>query len=107
MEVAAPLVVDCLGRVWVLMFTTAGPTCLGNLHKLVWGDRRVDHLERRGVGAIALLFLSANSVGGKGTGHNGHRKGGKQDECRSETARAQPFEERFHGFHDLVRRPVR
>ena len=63
------------------MFTTAGPTSLAILTKSLGGVGRVDDLQRSGVGAVVLLFLSANSVGGKGAGHNGGRKRGKQNEC--------------------------
>ena len=57
-----PLFVDCLGRVWVLMLTTAGPTCLAIFTNSLGGIGGVDHLQGSGVGAVVLLFLSADSV---------------------------------------------
>lgn len=42
-----------------------------NSDELVGRDRGVHNLERRGVGAVVLFFLSAYAVSGKGTSHNG------------------------------------
>ena len=69
---------------------------LGNLHELVGRHRRVDHLQGRGIGAVVLLLLAADSVRQVRTGHDTGGERGKKYEHRSETARAQPFEERFH-----------
>ena len=52
-KLRVPLFADCLGRVWVLMFTTAGPTCRAIFTKSLGGTVELTTL--RGV-ASALSF---------------------------------------------------
>ena len=79
MEAAAALVRGLLGQGPGVDVDHCRAHLLGDLHKLIGRDGGVDDLERSGIGAVVLLFLSAHAVGGKGTRHNGDRKGGKQD----------------------------
>ena len=70
-EVARPLVGRLLGQRLRVDVHHRRSDLPGNLHKIIGRDGGVDHLERSGIRAVVLLFLSAHSVGRKGTGHNG------------------------------------
>jgi hypothetical protein len=74
----------------------------GDLDEFIGGDRRINYAERCGVGAVVLSLLSADTVGGERTGHDGGRKGCKQDKDRSEPAVAKPRKEGVHFFHILI-----
>src|SRR5215472_13816317 len=76
---------------------------LGDSDKSVGGDGGAYDLEGRGVGAGALLFLACHTMRQERAADNAHRKCAEQEESRGETARAKPFEERFHVCLDLVR----
>ena len=51
-----PLTSDCLGRVWVLMLTTAGPTALAILTNSLGWIGGVDDLKGRGIGCCRSFF---------------------------------------------------
>ena len=78
-EVAAALVIGLLGKGLGVDIHHCRPYQVGNLHKLIGGDGGIDNLEGSGVGARVLLFLPANSVSGKGAGHDSNRERSKQD----------------------------
>ena len=63
----------------MLMFTTAGPTCLAIFTKSLGAVVELTTLRGVASALLVLLLLPANSVGRKGTGHNRGREGGKQD----------------------------
>ncbi len=79
MGVAAALVHRLLGQGLGVDIHHSRTDLLGDLHKLVGSDGGIDDLERCGVGAVALFFLSADPVSSKGTGHDGDRESSKQD----------------------------
>ena len=64
------------------------PHGLGDLHEFIGLNRRIHHLQGRGVGAVVLLLLTANSVRNIRAGHDADRERSKKNEHRSETARA-------------------
>ena len=74
------------------------PDKLGDSHKIVRRRGIGDDLEGSGV-AAALTLLTVDSVSGKRSSHNGGGDRGEQHEYGGETARAKPFEERFHRVH--------
>ena len=95
--VAAPIL-GLLGEGLGIDIDHRGADQAGDLDVLIGGDGGVDHLEGGCVDAAVLLLLATYAVGGKGAGHDSHRKGGQQDKGGSEMARAQPCRESFHGF---------
>jgi len=101
MEVAVAFICSLLGERFSIDVHHRRTNLPGNPHKLIGGYGGIDDFKGGGVGTCVLLFLSADPVSGEGTGHDGGRQSGKQDKYRSETARTQPFEDRFHGFYNL------
>ncbi len=71
---------DCCGSVMVLMFTTAGPTCLGDPGKFVRQDDGAGNGERARVGGVDGLLLGADGASEDGACEDPEGERGQQRE---------------------------